>query len=113
MILSIPGVIRIVGVGKYPIPVADSEVDAIRLLLAAGLRCVPCQYLKSGDRIQVTRGPLRGLNGLVVDRGRDRKLVVSVTLLQRSVMVSFDECWLAPLTSSDYSMIHVPAAMSC
>ncbi len=96
-ILVTPGVIRVVGIGKVPMPVDDAEMAAIQTALQSGLPRQPWPFLQIGQRVRVECGPLCGLEGILVDfKGRHR-LVLSVTLLQRSVAVEVDGAWVIPI----------------
>jgi len=99
-IVVTPGVMMILGVGRLPAPVAETEISAIRHVIDSGLQAVPCAYLTVGEKVRVESGPLAGLVG-IVDRikGRER-LVVSVDLLMRSVAVEIDRNCVRPLLES-------------
>ena len=99
-ILKIPGVIQIVGFNRQPIPVDEDEIRAIQALVASGIPNQPCPYLKIGDTVQIESGPLRGLEGLLVEFQGNHRLVLSVTLLQRSVAVKIDSASVTSLRSS-------------
>lgn len=71
--------------------VPDGEIEAIQKLLDARLPAVSHPYLREGQRVRITRGPLRDLEGILLRIKPDKGLfVVSVTLLQRSVAVEID-----------------------
>lgn len=89
-ILKIPGVIQVVSFNRQPVPVDQSEIRAIQVLVASGLEHKPWPYLKVGDRVRIEAGPLRGLEGLLTEFQGNRQLVLCVTLLQRSVAVKID-----------------------
>jgi transcription antitermination factor NusG len=96
-ILTIPGVVHIVGVGKTPVAVDEAEIIAIQAAVRSGLPRQPWPFLQVGDRVKVVRGPLCGIEGILLYfKGRQR-LVVSLTLLQRSVAVEIDEQGVLPL----------------
>ena len=94
-VLQTPGVIQIVGVGKSPIPVEEEEIAAIQCAEKSGLSVMPWPYLKVGHVARIEDGPLSGLTGIVVKIKSGLKLVLSVTLLQRSVAVEVDRHWLS------------------
>ena len=97
-ILSIPGVIHMVGVGRTPIPIDDSEIGVIQAAVKSGLPSQPWPFLQVGHKVRIEYGPLCGLEGILLDfRGRQR-LVISVTLLQRSVAVQVDGAWVRPMS---------------
>jgi transcription antitermination factor NusG len=93
-VLMTPGVIQIVGVGKTPIPVAEEEISAIRLVGKVGLPTMPWPYLEVGHVVRIEEGPLQGLTGIVLKIKSGLKLVLSVSLLQRSVAVEIDRRWV-------------------
>lgn len=93
-VLMTPGVIQIVGVGKTPIPVEEQEIAAIQRLGKSGISIMPWPYLQIGHVVQIEGGPLRGLTGIVVRIKSGLKLVLSVTLLQRSIAVEIDRSWI-------------------
>lgn len=93
-VLMTPGVIQIVGVGKTPIPVEEEEIDAIQRVQTSGLSAMPWPYMQVGNVAQILEGPLRGLTGIVVKIKSGVKLVLSVSLLQRSVAVEMERSWV-------------------
>jgi transcription termination/antitermination protein NusG len=71
--------------------VPDPEIEAIQRALQASVPVFPHPYLREGERVRVTRGPLMDLEGIFV-RGNPKNglLIVSVNMLCRSVAVSVD-----------------------
>ena len=96
-ILSIPGVVHLVGVGKVPVPVDDTEIAAIQAAFKSGLTARPWPFLKVGQRVRIERGPLFGVEGILVEVRGLRRLVLSISLLQRSVAVQVDAAWVSPI----------------
>jgi transcription antitermination factor NusG len=90
-----PGVIQIVGVGKTPIPVEEEEIAAIQRVGQSGLETMPWPYVEVGHAARIEEGPLRGLTGIVVKIKSGMKLVLSVSLLQRSVAVEIERRWIS------------------
>lgn len=94
-LISAPGVVRLVGDGHRPLPVASDEITALQRIVDAGLTAEPWAFLRAGQRVHITYGPLEGMEGIVVTvKNRDR-LVVSVSLLRRSVAVELDSSWIS------------------
>ena len=98
-VLTTPGVIGIVGAGKIPLPVAEEEIEAVRGILRSGLAAEPWPFLRVGTRVQIKYGPLRGLEGVISNSDKVDRLVVSITLLQRSVAVKIDSDWARPISN--------------
>jgi transcription antitermination factor NusG len=97
-LLNTPGVIQIVGIGREPHPVADEEIEALKAIVISGLQAEPCAFFRAGEAVIIAAGPLAGVEGIVVGSKGARKLVVSVTLLQRAVAVAVSESWLIPVS---------------
>jgi transcription antitermination factor NusG len=92
-VLTTPGVIHIVGAGRTPIPVGDDEVSSIRRAMEARAVVTPHEYWQSGRKGRIVSGPLAGMEGIVESSKSPVRLVISVGLLQRSVLVEIDaEC---------------------
>jgi transcription antitermination factor NusG len=89
--ISTQGVIKVVGFGGEPAEVAVEEVEALRLLARSNLLRKPWTYLPQGTIVSIETGPLAGAEGIINVDGNKRQLVISVTLLQRSVAVQLDE----------------------
>lgn len=92
-----PGVIRIVGLGKKPEPINETEIAAIQSAVKSGLPSQPCLFLQIGQRVRIDNGPLWGLDGVLLDFKGHHRLVLSVTLLQRSIAVQVEDSWVTPI----------------
>ena len=99
-ILTIPGVLYFVGIGKTPMPVEENEIAAIRRAIESELSAEPWPFLQIGQRVRLDRGPLEGVEGILVEARKQQHLVVSVTLLQRSVAVRIERHWATPVDAS-------------
>lgn len=99
-ILTTPGVIGIVGAGKIPVPVDLDEIEAIRAILRSGLVTQPWPLLRVGSKVYIEGGPLAGLEGIITNSDKVYRLIVSVTLLQRSVAVEINRKWARPIAGS-------------
>lgn len=92
-VLTSPGVVSLVGFGKQPAPIPDIEIEAVKRLLASGSGVEPYPFARIGQRVRVTQGSLSGLEGILVKKRNEWRMVISVTLLQRSISIEIDrEC---------------------
>ncbi len=101
--LAVPGVVRLVGFGGVPASLPDEQVDALRANTPSLVRARPHAYLTTGRRVRVIRGPLRGLEGILLRRKSAFRLVVSVNLIMRSVSLEVDAGDVEPLWASSGS----------
>jgi len=96
-LLATAGVIQVVSIGQAPAPVDESEVEGIRSALASGLAAQPWPCLEQGERVRVTYGNLRALEGILICFKGHHRVVLSVTMLQRAVALEVDLAWVTPL----------------
>ena len=95
-ILTIDSIVGILGNGKELVSIPDNEISALQATVESRLAVQLHPFLNVGDRVTVNEGPLRGAEGILVKlKGRDH-LVVSVTLLQRSISVQIERGWVKP-----------------
>lgn len=110
-ILTTPGMIQVVGFGKTPVPVEDAEIVSIQRAINSDLAREPWPYLHIGEKVRVECGALQGVEGILLSVKGGHRLVLSVTLLQRSVAVEVNSAWVAPVSQQN-SSLKGPAAMS-
>ena len=99
-ILVTPGVFQVVSFGKVPAAVDELEVERLETLVQTSLSYEPWPYLKVGQSVIVSDGPLKGTEGVLVQVRNTYRLVISVTLLQRSVAIEVDRDWVQPADGS-------------
>lgn len=89
-VLTTPGVTRIVGYRRVPVPVDGTEINAIQAMVDSCFHREPWPFLQVGDRVRIERGPLSGLEGILLSIRGMHRLVLSVSLLRRSVALEID-----------------------
>jgi transcription antitermination factor NusG len=96
-LLRTPGVKTIVSSGSEMLPVANEDILRIRRLIASNCSLEPWPFLQAGRRVRVHSGPLDGLEGIFAEFRGACGVVVSLELLQRSVMVSLAREQVTPI----------------
>ncbi|MGH7390719.1 MAG: transcription termination/antitermination protein NusG [Candidatus Rokuibacteriota bacterium] len=99
-VLTALGVVEILGNNAGPVPVAEDEIDAIRTLVTSTLPFDPHPYLTGGMQVEVVRGPLEGVRGILVRKDRRARLVVSIRLIQQAAAVELDAHDVVPAGSA-------------
>jgi transcription antitermination factor NusG len=94
-ILKMPTVLSVVGLGREPEPILETEIDALQTVCKAGVQAIPHPYITVGAKVRINEGPLTGVEGLLLEEKQSR-MVLSITLLQRSVSVEVESEWIAP-----------------
>jgi transcription antitermination factor NusG len=92
LIVTTPGVLRILSFGGVPALVEDAEICAIKQVISSGNDYRPAPYLRVGQVIRVLAGPLQGLRGILKEVKNRRTAVISVDLLMRSVEIDIGSC---------------------
>ncbi len=95
-VLTTPGVVQIVSVGRTPQPVDEQEMAGVRAVVRSGLRMEPYPALPVGQRVELRSGPLAGVEGVILAHKNEERFLVSVSLLRRSVAVEVDRSWVVP-----------------
>src|SRR5580700_2140889 len=67
-VLRIPAVRHIVSFGGGPTPIAPPDLEKIRAVVDSKLPLSPWPFLKEGDRVRVERGPLKGVEGTLLQQ---------------------------------------------
>ena len=99
-ILITPGVISVVGRGRVPFPVNDGEIAAIQTIVASGFQAEPWPYLEVGQKIRIEGDSLNGLEGILIQFKGNNRIIVSVSLLRRSVALEIDRDCVRPVAPS-------------
>jgi transcription antitermination factor NusG len=88
-VLSVPGVLGIVGRGLIPCALSDSEIETLRTGCTLR-RLEPHDYLVAGERVRIRSGAMEGMEGILVRKKNELRLIVTLELIQRSVAVEVD-----------------------
>ena len=94
-VLGVPGVLEIVG-GRIPSILPDAEMEALRAGLALS-RYEPHPYLVEGERVRITAGAMAGMEGILLRRRNELRVVLTIDLIQRSVVVEMDAADVEPI----------------
>jgi transcription antitermination factor NusG len=98
-VLRTTGVVRFVGNHRGASPIPEKEIDDVRAVLSHSMNCSPYPFLKIGQRVRIVGGSLDGVEGVLLKRDGERKLVISIELIQRSLAVSVCNFDVEPVES--------------
>ena len=97
-ILKIPGVVKFLSSRPGPPdPVPDSQIASLKNLVAAGKDIEPYPYLQEGRRVRIKWGPLKGVEGILVEKRGQHMLVLSIDILQQGASVRIDAADVEPV----------------
>jgi transcriptional antiterminator NusG len=86
-VLRTPGVLAFVGSERAGTPIPSVEIENLQMAIREKLPFAIHPFLTVGKRVRVRGGSLDGVEGILVRRGEDQSLVLSVELLHRSVAI--------------------------
>lgn len=98
-VLITPGVISVVGRGKSPIAVDDTEIFSVQAAIRSGVHMEPWPYVQVGERVRVKSDVLDGMEGILTSFKGSHRVIISVSLLRRSVALEIDRSRITPLGS--------------
>jgi transcription antitermination factor NusG len=96
-VLSTPGVHSLVSFAGRPAAIPEIQVEAIRRVIEAQLPVEPHPFLRCGDWVRVTSGPLAGINGILIRKKSSFRLILSAELLGKSIAVEVNAFSVEPL----------------
>ena len=89
-IFKLPGVVSLVGNQAGPLPIPEEQMRAVRIAVESRLRCDPHPFLAEGQNVRVVRGPLQGLQGILLRKKSCYRLVLSVELIRKAIALEID-----------------------
>ena len=99
-ILTTPGVLSVVGVAKTPAPIAEDEIRSVQRIVESGLAARPWPFLHVGQRVIIEKGALQGIEGILLEVKHHYRIVVSISLLQRSIAAEIDSTMVRAVSAA-------------
>lgn len=88
-VLAVPGVLGIVGRGHISSALSDAEIEALRTGFDPS-KIEPHPYLVVGERVRIRAGSMEGMEGILVRKKNELRVVLTLDLIQRSLAVEVD-----------------------
>lgn len=90
-VLKSKGVVRILGNKENELlPIPAEQIDVLKKLVEEKTELDPYPYLREGERVRIKYGPLKGIEGVLVEKSGQHKVVVSVDIIQQSAAMSIN-----------------------
>lgn len=90
-VLTRTGVVNVVRFNKQYVPVEESVIESLKILIKNKVRIDPCPYFKIGNAVEIKKGPLKGFVGYIEEkRNKNTTLVVTVDAIASSVRCVVD-----------------------
>src|SRR5260370_13585925 len=96
-VLQVPSVVRLVGFNGHLSALPDEEIEGLKKGLAGGVRAEPHPFLTVGRRVRMKSGPFEGRHGILLRRRGNLRLVLSLDLIMRSVVMDVEASDVEPI----------------
>jgi transcription antitermination factor NusG len=94
-VLQVPGVIAIVGCGREPARIPAAIIESLRAAVVSG-HIQPHEYLAAGYRVRIKAGPMAGIEGVLIRRKSNLRVVLSVDHIMQSASVEVEISEIEP-----------------
>jgi transcription antitermination factor NusG len=94
--LQDPSIVSLAASNTTPTPIPDDEIARLRTV-AGSLRTQPHPYLAIGQRARIISGPFAGMEGVLVRRKQELRVVISIEIILRAVAVEVSELEIEPM----------------
>lgn len=94
-VLQTLGVVKFVRIGSETVRIRESQIEAIKLLLANETDLViQSETFYAGDKVVVNAGPLKGLEGYIIDTKGNRNFAVTIEQLGTAMCLTIPATYL-------------------
>ena len=106
-ILEVPGVLSLVGFGRNLALLPDFEIETLRS--AVGRKKIePHAYLVIGERVRIKAGPMTGMEGVLLRKKNNFRVVLALDAIMQCVAVEIDADDLEPAAKHNGRAILLP-----
>lgn len=90
-VLSTHGIVKIINFSGQPAVIPDWQIDSLKRMLEFPDSVRLEKYIRPGEIVEITAGPMRGLKGMVSLKKDSKRLVLSIDGVYQSVSVEIEE----------------------
>jgi len=95
LIVTTPGVIRIVGFGGKPVPIDPEEISSLQIVVRSKVPTSTWEGLHPGDKVFINDGPLTGAVGVLTSIRAKQRLIITITMMMRTVAAEVEPDWVS------------------
>ena len=99
-VFGTPSLVRMLAFGGVPATIDDFEIDAVRRCLTQGHDPKAHSFVNIGELVRVKSGSLQGLEGVVIRQKNKCRIVVSISLIHKSISTEIDANLVEPIGGS-------------
>jgi transcription antitermination factor NusG len=91
IVLKTRGVVRFLGaIPGEPESIPEEQIVSLKKVIESKIEIDPYPYLREGHWVRITKGPLAGVEGILVEKAGRHKLILSVDILAQSTSVTIE-----------------------
>jgi transcription antitermination factor NusG len=95
--LQTPGAVRYITFEGRAVSIPDVQIEAIRSFIESGEELITTlPEMKIGDRVKVNRGPLKGLEGTLVEFHQKKRVRIMIEGIRQSLHIKVPQSYLEP-----------------
>src|SRR5579864_3751158 len=104
-VLQVPGLSQLVTFQGAPAALPEAEIETLRSALTAGIPAQPYRYLSVGSQVEICCGPLQGMKGILLRHQAQFRVVLSVEMIMRSIVVEVEASDVVALDRKDSRLV--------
>ncbi|MBZ0158526.1 MAG: UpxY family transcription antiterminator [Alphaproteobacteria bacterium] len=90
-VIKTSGIVRFLGlIPGEPEIIPDDQINSLKRLMESKEELDPYPYLQNGRKYRIRRGPLAGVEGILIERLDCHRLVLSVDVLRQGVSLKVE-----------------------
>ncbi len=96
-VLNLPGAVRFVGHEGHAERIPEAQIEAVRRFLEAEIAIDPYPYIRVGQQVEIVAGPLRGIQGILIQKKGRFRFVLRVDLIRQAISIEIDASDIRPI----------------
>jgi transcription antitermination factor NusG len=96
-VLNMPGAVRFIGHEGHADRIPDEQINAVRRFLETSIAIDPYPYIRMGQRVEIIAGPLKGIQGILIQKKGRFRFVLRVYLIRQAVSIEIDASDVRPV----------------
>ena len=90
-IVKTVGAVKLIGSKEGPVPVLESTIDSLQIMVSSNAQINTGDRLKKGDEVMVIYGPLAGVKGHFIKYRGNGRIIVNIEAMGQHASVNIDE----------------------
>ena len=89
-VLQTNGTVNLVSFNGIPSPIPEDQINAIKTILERKQIIDYADYFTPGKQVKVVQGPLKGLQGTLIENKNNNRLIISIDGIQQAISVEIN-----------------------